>query len=218
MYLVFFGPLLKPLTAQFGATNAYTFFVPGLLVQLTVVGAMFVGFGVIAEWRDGVIEAERVTPASRTALLCGRLMRDVTQLGVQSILLVVLGYAMGMKAPLGGAILGVIITLFAGAASAAASNAVALTSKSEDVMAPLTNMLIMPIMLLSGIILPMTLAPSWLERLSAFMPTRYIVDAVRAMFGDNPDTSTVTWGILWSLVLFFAGIWWGTRTFRKENS
>lgn len=100
MYLVLFGPLLKPLTAQFGATNAYTFFVLGLLVQLTVFGAMFVGFGVIAEWRDGVIEAERVTPASRTALLCGRLMRDVTQRGVQSTILIALGYAMGMKAPI----------------------------------------------------------------------------------------------------------------------
>ena len=218
MYLVLFGPLLKPLTAQFGATNAYTFFVPGLLVQLTVFGAMFVGFGVIAEWRDGVIEAERVTPASRTALLCGRLMRDVTQLGVQSTILIALGYAMGMKAPIAGVVLGMIITLFAGAASAAASNALALTSKDEDVMGPLTNMLIMPILLLSGIILPMSLAPAWLERLSDFMPTRYIVDAVRAIFAENPDAATVTWGILWSLVIFFAGIWWGTRTFRKENS
>lgn len=86
-----------------------------------------------------------------------------------------------------------IITLFAGAASAAASNALALTSKDEDVMGPLTNMLIMPILLLSGIILPMSLAPAWLERLSDFMPTRYIVDAVRAIFAENPDAATVTW-------------------------
>ena len=64
----------------------------------------------------------------------------------------------------------------------------------------------------------MSLAPAWLERLSDFMPTRYIVDAVRAIFAENPDAATVTWGILWSLVILFAGIWWGTRTFRKENS
>ena len=58
-----FGPLLEPLAAQFGAANAYTFFVPGLLVQLGLFGALFAGFGLIAEWRDGVVEAERVTPA-----------------------------------------------------------------------------------------------------------------------------------------------------------
>jgi hypothetical protein len=31
LYLFLFGPLLKPLADQFGADNAYTFFVPGLL-------------------------------------------------------------------------------------------------------------------------------------------------------------------------------------------
>ena len=63
LYLLLFGPLLKPLVSEFGATNAYTFLVPGLLVQLGMFGAFFAGFGLISEWRDGVVEAERVTPA-----------------------------------------------------------------------------------------------------------------------------------------------------------
>ena len=73
LYLLLFGPLLKPLVSSFpgGAGNAYTFLVPGLLVQLGMFGAFFAGFGLIGEWREGVIEAERVTPASRTALLVG---------------------------------------------------------------------------------------------------------------------------------------------------
>lgn len=57
LYLALFGPLLEPLVGQFGATNAYTFFVPGLLVQLGIFGAMFAGFSLIGEWRDGVVEA-----------------------------------------------------------------------------------------------------------------------------------------------------------------
>lgn len=218
LYLLLFAPLLKPLTAQFGATNAFTFFVPGLLVQLSVFGALFAGFGLIAEWREGVVEAERVTPASRTALLCGRLMRDVLQIFVQALILVLLGYAMGMDAPILGVIVGIIITLLTGAASAAASNAIALTAKSEEVMAPLTNMVMMPIMLLSGIMLPMTLGPKWLKVASDFMPIRYIVDSVREIFAGGSFTPTLWWGIIWAVILFFGGIWWGTRTFRKENS
>ena len=86
LYLVLFGPLLKPIVDDFpgGSDNAYTFLVPGLLVQLGMFGAFFAGFGLIGEWREGVIEAERVTPANRTALLVGRLMRDVAQLFVQA--------------------------------------------------------------------------------------------------------------------------------------
>src|ERR671927_435603 len=99
LYLVLFGPLLKPLVGSFGegTDNAYTFLVPGLLVPLGMFGAFFAGFGLIGEWREGVIEAERVTPASRSALLVGRLMRDVLQLLVQALILVGLGLAMGMR-------------------------------------------------------------------------------------------------------------------------
>src|SRR5690606_34787123 len=68
LYLLLFGPLLEPVISQLGG-NKYTWFVPGMLVQLGIFGAFFAGFGLIGEWREGVIEAERVTPASRAALL-----------------------------------------------------------------------------------------------------------------------------------------------------
>ena len=131
-------------------------------------GAFFAGFGLIGEWREGVIEAERVTPANRSALLVGRLMRDVLQLLVQALILVGLGYADGhARRRSAGIVLGIVITLIVGGACAAASNALALTTKSEDVMAPVINIVMMPILLLSGILLPMTLGPEWLQNLSA---------------------------------------------------
>jgi len=218
LYLALFGPLLKPLVGQFGATNAYTFFVPGLLVQLGIFGAMFAGFSLIGEWRDGVVEAERVTPASRTALLMGRLWRDVTQLTVQAVILIGLGFAFGMRASTGGLLLGLLLTVLIGAACAASSNAVALTTKSEDVMAPLLNMVMMPILLLSGILLPMTIGPTWLQRVSDVIPVKHIVDAVRGSFVGDILTSSMLWGSLWTVVLFVLAIWWGTRVFRQENS
>jgi ABC-2 type transport system permease protein len=218
LYLVLFGPLLKPLITQLGARNAYTFFVPGMLVQLGIFGAFFAGFSLIGEWREGVIEAERVTPASRTALLVGRLMRDLLQLFVQALILVGLGYAMGMSAGVGGVVTGILLTLLIGGACAASSNALALTTKSEDVMAPVINMVMMPVLLLSGILLPMTIGPHWLRRASDFMPIRWIVDAVRSAFSGTFVESTMFWGIGWALVLFVLALWWGTATFRKENA
>ncbi|UYM07290.1 ABC transporter permease [Solicola gregarius] len=218
LYLLLFGPLLEPLVSQFGEQNAYTFFVPGLLVQLGMFGAFFAGFSLIGEWREGVIEAERVTPASRTALLVGRLARDELQLLVQAVILVVLGYLMGMDASFGGMVLGVLLTILIGGACAAASNALALTTKSEDVMAPVINMVMMPVLLLSGILLPMTIGPDWLQSVSDFMPIRHVVDAVRGSFMGDFGTGDLMAGTLWSLLLFAVALWWGTRTFRKENA
>jgi ABC-2 type transport system permease protein len=218
LYLLLFGPLLEPVADQFGYANSYTFFVPGLLVQLGIFGAFFAGFSLIGEWRDGVIEAERVTPASRTALLMGRLWRDVLQLFVQALILVGLGYVMGMQAPVGGAVLGILLTLLLGGACAASSNALALTTKSEDVMAPVINMVMMPVLLLSGILLPMTLGPQWLQTVASWMPTKHVVDAVRNSFLGDFTVSALGWGVAWTFILLAVSLWWGTATFRRENA
>lgn len=218
LYLFLFGPLLEPIAKQFGYANSWTFFVPGMLVQLGLFGAFFAGFGLISEWRDGVVEAERVTPASRTALLMGRLWRDLLQLFVQALVLIGLGYVLGMDASAGGAALGVLLTMLMGGACAAASNALALTTKSEDVMAPVINVVMMPVLLLSGILLPMTLGKQWLQDVSNFMPVRWIVDGVRSSFLGDFANDKLLYGSVWALALFALAMWWGTATFRRENS
>lgn len=221
LYLALFGPLLTPLAQQIGVANAYTFFVPGLLVQLGLFGALFAGFGLIAEWREGVIEAERVTPASRTALLLGRVLRDVVLLFVQGIVLIALAFLFGLTGSTAGMVLGLALTMLLGGACSAASNALALTTKSEDVLAPILNSIALPVLLLSGILLPIsteTGAPQWLVTLSDFMPTKYIVNAIRELFTGEFWNITVFWGVAWTLVLFAAGLFVGTRTFRKENA
>jgi ABC-2 type transport system permease protein len=220
LYLLLFGPLLEPIVTSFpgSSDNPYTFLVPGLLVQLGMFGAFFAGFGLIAEWREGVVEAERVTPARRTALLVGRLMRDLLQLLVQALILVGLGYALGMRGSVSGVVAGIVITLLIGGACAAASNALALTTKSEDVMAPVINMVMMPVLLLSGILLPMTLGPDWLLRASDFMPFRWTVDAVRDTFVGEFASSAVAWGTGLAALMFALSLWWGTSTFRQENA
>ncbi len=122
-----------------------------------------------------------------------------------------------MDAPFGGLVAGHPADPAHRGACAAASNALALTMKSEDVMAPVINMVMMPVLLLSGILLPMTIGPAWLERASDFMPIRHVVDAVRDSFGGDFASSGLLWGTA-GPVLFVLAIWWGTATFRRENS
>ncbi len=218
LYLALFGPLLSPLAAELGTTNAYTLFVPGLLVQLGLFGALFAGFGLLGEWRDGVIEAERVTPANRTALLMGRIARDTLQLTIQGTILIALGFAFGLEGSIPGMVVGLILVVLLGAACASLSYALALTTKSENSLASILNGVSIPVLLLSGILLPMTLAPRWLQILSDFIPVTHIVDGVRALFKGEFVTVQTAWGVVWALVLFVAGVWIGTRTYRKENA
>jgi len=103
MYLALFGPLLKSVsTVQGYPGGPYNFFVPGLLVQLGLFGATGVGFGLISELRQGVIERMRVTPITRNSLLLGRGLRDVTLLVSQSTLLTVAAIPVGIHLSVAG--------------------------------------------------------------------------------------------------------------------
>jgi ABC-2 type transport system permease protein len=220
LYLALFGPLLKRVVGApgFPHGDAWQVFVPGLLVQLGIFGAAFVGFGLLEEMRAGVVERMRVTPASRAALLLGRVMRDVIVLLVQGVILVRAATAFGLRAPLGGLLLGLLVVGLLGAAFASASYAAALVLKTEDSMAAVANSLAVPLLLLSGILLPMTLAPTWLRVLSDVNPLKHVVDGLRALFLGHVGTWTVFWGLFAAAGLVLAGLVVGTRTFQRESS
>ncbi len=221
LYLALFGPLLEQVvssTPGLPAGDAWQIFVPGLLVQLGIFGAAFVGFGLIAEYRAGVIERMRVSPAHRTALLLGRVLRDVIVLLVQGALLTLVAVPFGLRAPVGGVVLALLVVGLLAAAFSSLSYAAALRLKSEDALAPLLNGIAVPVLLLSGILLPMTLAPQWLRTLSDVNPLKHVVDGVRAFFRGDVTTSAGAWGLASTVLLVAVGFLVGTRTFRRESA
>jgi ABC-2 type transport system permease protein len=220
LYLALFAPLLEPLTktAGFPPGDAWQVFVPGLLIQLGIFGSMFVGFGIIAEIRYGTVERMRVTPASRFGLLLGRVLRDTVVLLIQATLLTLIAIAFGLRVPLAGALITVGIVGLLGVSLASLSYAAGLWLKSEDALAPLLNMVSVPVLLLSGIMLPMTLAPSWLQRLAQLNPFSHVVNGARAAFLNDLGNSSLVIGLISAALLAVAGLAIATRTFQRESA
>ena len=220
IYLGLFAPLLDRIVATpgFPPGGALNVFVPGLLVQLGLFGAAFVGFGLIAEVRAGVVERMRVTPASRLAMLLGRALRDVLMLLVQAVILIVLAIPFGLHVGLGGALIGLLLLALVGLVMAPMSYTVALWLKSEDALAPFLNAVSLPLLLLSGILLPMTLAPRWLQIAAAINPLSHAVSAIRALFiGDYGDPE-IYWGVGLMAVLAAVSLFFAGRAFGKSQA
>jgi ABC-2 type transport system permease protein len=226
LYLVLFGPLLTNLPAGTltggsgtgGAAEAYRFFVPGLLIQLALFGSTFVGFAIISDWRSGVIERYRVTPVSRVAILAGRVLRDVAMLIIQSIVLILAGLAFGLRAPLPAVLMGFVYIVLVAIGLASVSYAVALLLKSEDAFAPLINSVIVPLVLLSGIMLPLNLGPGWLQGIARISPFLYIIDAMREAYAGHYFDTIVVEGLAVAVGLAAVFMWLGSRVFVRENA
>ncbi|MGH7866878.1 MAG: ABC transporter permease [Candidatus Dormibacteraceae bacterium] len=217
IYLLLFAPLLTSIATSpgFPPGGAYNVFVPGLLIQLGLFGASTVGFGLIAELRLGVVERMRVTPVSRLALLIGRALKDIVTILVQAIIIVLLSLPFGLSIHPTGMliILGLLalISLF----FASISYALGLWLKSENSFAPLTFTATLPLLLLSGVLLPLSLAPAWLRAITAVNPLSYAVDASRAIFNDHLGDPSVIKGVAIMAVLAVIAVVIAARSFNR---
>lgn len=73
-------------------------------------------------------------------------------------------------------------------------------------------------LLLSGILLPMTLGPQWLQNLAAINPLSHTVDASRALFRGDFGDADVLVGSAVTLALAVVLAVVGARTFARENA
>jgi ABC-2 type transport system permease protein len=192
--------------------------VPGLLIQLALFGSTFVGFAIISDWRSGVIERFRVTPVSRLAIMAGRVLRDVVTLVVQAAVLVLVGVAFGLRAPLPAVLIGFVFIMFVAIGLASVSYATGLVVKSEDAFAPLINTVVVPLLLLSGIFLPLTLGPGWLQGIARDQPVplhhrRHARGLPRPLLQHAHGR-----GHRGAVGLAVVGLWLGSRVFVQENA
>src|SRR3954447_25072460 len=219
MYLLLFAPLLKPALAGAGATSdadTYKIFVPGLLVLLAIFGGLFQGFGLIAELRAGVLERSRVAPISRLALLLGRSLRDVVSLIAQAVIITLLALVFGLRVQLGYLLLAYMMLALIALMTSAVSYGVALKVKSEDALAPLMNTVAQPVLLLSGILLPLLLAPGWLQGIADWNPFSWAVDGTRALFRGDLGSDKVWQGLLIMAALAVLAVVWAAREFARS--
>ncbi|GAA0284210.1 ABC transporter permease [Cryptosporangium japonicum] len=206
LYLLFFAPLV----------DSWPVSVPGLLVQLVLLSAGLAGFGMVFDQRFGVLDRMRATPAPRLALLLGRVLRDVVVLLVQAVLIVLVGVALGLRAPVAGVVLTLVLLVPLAGGVAAASYAVALRPGASELFAPLMSTVVVPLTLLSGAFLPMTSGPRWLDVLSHLDPFRYAVDALRELFAGHYTSGPVLLGTALTLAIAAGATAFGVRAFHSE--
>jgi ABC-2 type transport system permease protein len=220
LYLFLFMPLLNGLGGVPGLPSGKTVdvFIPGLLVMQALFGTAFVGFTLIDDIRTGVIERFLVTPVKRPAILLGRILRDAVILLFQCVLITLFALPFGLSLNVGGFLLSLLLYALIGITMASISYGFALIYKIEDPLAPTLNTITLPVTLLSGIILPLVLAPIWLQDLGRIDPFWYAVDAARALFAGSFQSVQIVEGFAIISVLALLLFVWGLSSLEKMAS
>ncbi|MBB6350044.1 ABC transporter permease [Nonomuraea muscovyensis] len=211
LFLFLFGSLLD------GAIgSSWQWFVPGILVMMCLSGPMAAGYTLLVELLGGSLERLMVTPVNRTAMLVGRTMKEMAVLLCQSVLIIALAVPLGFRLHLAGVLAGLALLVLFGIGLGALSFVLAFKSApSGTLFYIVTQTLLFPLLLLSGVLLPMDSGPDWLRVVGQLNPISYIVEAQRALFAGNLTDLSVLSGTAAAALVAAVGLILGNRAMRK---
>ncbi len=220
LYLVLFTPLLKELPGVrgFPTGSVLELFLPGILALLAFASGTSAGFGTIFELQSGLIERLRVTPASRFAILIGPILSGLVMMTVFDAVVVAVGVGFGFTVHWAGLLVLTVLLWVLAALMAAFSTATALITKDISSFAAIINGINLPLLLLAGVLLPISLGPLWLRILAHFNPLYYLVVASRSLAAGRLGDDAVWQAFAVLIPLCLLVLVWATRVFRRAVS
>ena len=199
VFLGLFAPLLAgSLSAdQLGGESPLTWFLPGVVVMIALFGTGSTGANLLFELMTGSYERVLATPISRASILVGRALKELAPLVVQAVIITLAAVPFGVTFSPVGVLVGLAILGVFGVGLGALSYALALASKNREwLFWGVQQTLIFPLLILSGMMLPLESGPAWMQTAATVNPLTYVVNAERAAFTGALGDPSILYGAI----------------------
>ena len=217
VFLGLFAPLLIGDSGQ-PAGETLAWFVPGVLVMIVLFGTGATGSNLQYEMMTGSHERTLVAPLARSSLLVGRALKEIAPIVVQALVIVLIAWPFGFAADIPGLLIGLALLAVFGVGLGSLSYSLALATKDREwLFWGVQQSLIFPLLILSGMLLPLDDAPEWMRAVASVNPVNWVVQAERALFAGDLGDATVLWGWVSALAVAVVGLIVGVRAIRRSN-
>ncbi|AYY12395.1 ABC transporter [Actinobacteria bacterium YIM 96077] len=187
LFLFVMGTGLSSIVETGGDVDFRTFLFPGVLAMSVLFSAAFAGVSLVWDREFGFLREMLVAPVSKFAIIGGKCLGGSTVATLQSVVLLALAGLVGVPYnPM--LMIQLLGLLFVGAFMLTALG-VLLSARIKQIQTamPTSQLIIMPMMFLSGALFPMANLPDWLAVLTKLNPLTYVVQPMRAAIFDHMD-------------------------------
>lgn len=217
IFLGLFAPLLIGDSGQ-PAGETLAWFVPGVLVMIVLFGTGSTGSNLQYEMMTGSHERTLVAPLARSSLLVGRALKEIAPIVAQALVIVLIAWPFGFAADIPGLLIGLALLAVFGVGLGSLSYSLALATKDREwLFWGVQQSLIFPLLILSGMLLPLDAAPEWMQVVASVNPVNWVVQAERALFAGDLGDATVLWGWVSALAVAVVGLIVGVRAIRRSS-
>jgi len=158
---------------------------PGMIGMVLLFSSIFAGIRVLMDREFGFLKEIMIAPISRVSIMLGITLGGVTTSMVQAILLLGISLLLGVQLNFYGLPLALLFMFLISASFV--SLGIAIASKMEDMhgFQLINNFLMMPILLLSGALVPLNNLGTW-QFIIYLDPLTYGVDGLRKSLTNTP--------------------------------
>ena len=185
LFIFVMGTGLGSIVDTGGGISFRTFLFPGVLATSVLFTAAFAGISLVWDREFGFLREMMVAPISRASIIWGKCLGGAVVATGQSLVLLALVGTVGIPYdPL--LLVELIGCLFLGSLFLTALG-VLLSTRIKTIQAamPVSQLLIMPMMFLSGSLFPISGLPDWLAVLTRLNPLTYVVQPMRHLVLDH---------------------------------
>ncbi|MEV8455843.1 ABC transporter permease [Streptomyces sp. NPDC052095] len=202
-----------------GRQEYLNYLIPGLMAMMGMNIAMAVGTGVNDDFRKGVMDRFRTMPIARSSVLIAKIVVELGRMMVATLILLAMGFALGMK--LQESVLGLIGAIALSAAFGAAIMWIfillGLTMKTSQAVQGMGMLVLMPLQFGSSIFAPTQTMPGWLRAFTEYNPLSNLADAARGLMMGGPVAHAVLVTLGWTVVLTAVIAPLAVSKFRKKS-
>jgi ABC-2 type transport system permease protein len=193
------------------------FLVPGIIaLSIMQTGIFSVAFAFVQQKQNGVLRRLVATPMKISEYLAAQVSTRLIMAAIQVVILLLVGL-LGFHFHLAGNILELMVVAALGSAIFIAIGfAISGWAKDEQVVPAVANIIVLPMMFLSGIFFSRDGFPGWLHSVSDFLPLTYVSDALRAVSLDGAHLWNIKGDLLGMAVWLVICVVAAVRLFRWE--
>lgn len=217
IWLFLYGQLFRRIVELpgFGEVSYIQHLTPGVVIMTAMFGSAWSGMSMIRDLDEGIMDRLLSTSVHQGAIITARVMHASVTVGVQSLIILGMGMALGARIDGGvaGAAAIMVLAFLLGAAFSAMSNGVALLARREETLIAIVNFVGLPLVFISTAFIAAELMPGWIRSAAEFNPVNWaIVGSRSAMQGD--EWMLVVQYTLYLLVFVIVCSFFATRAFR----
>jgi ABC-2 type transport system permease protein len=207
IWLVIFGAGLGP---SISGINYQEFIFGGVLVQTFLFSSLFYGAYLVWDRKIDVLKSVLVSPLSRPSIFMGKVLGGVTISLMESAIVLVFGYLIGIQFSLSVFIIVMAIVAIASAGLTAFGLTVGSFMESPEGFQLLSTAVLFPLFFLSGALFPIKNLTGPLAFLALIDPVTYIVDLLRGVltgiqyFDTALDIAAL---MLFVIIANIVGVW-----------